>query len=98
MRSSDQQASIFLQQKLKVADAAERSNIVDAISLKGFEMMTNRFGNWCCQRVWEYPEERSKLVSCMRGRVVEIATNCYGTHVLQKALDCDDDTRVRPRI
>lgn len=29
-----------------------------------------------------------------RGRVVELATNCYGTHVLQKALDCDDETRV----
>ncbi|KAH7100135.1 ARM repeat-containing protein [Auriculariales sp. MPI-PUGE-AT-0066] len=94
VRASDQQASIFLQQKLKVADAAERSKIVDAIAGGGFEMMTNRFGNWCCQRVWEYPEERRKLVECMKGRVVDIATNCYGTHVLQKALDCDDETRL----
>jgi pumilio RNA-binding family len=29
-----------------------------------------------------------------RGRVVELATNCYGTHVLQKALDCEEDVRV----
>ena len=31
--------------------------------------------------------------SC-RGRVVELATNCYGCHVLQKALDCEEDIRL----
>ncbi|KAG6874839.1 hypothetical protein C0992_006325, partial [Termitomyces sp. T32_za158] len=30
----------------------------------------------------------------MRGRVVELATNCYGCHVLQKALDCEEDIRL----
>ena len=28
-----------------------------------------------------------------RGRIVELATNCYGCHVLQKALDCEEDIR-----
>lgn len=28
------------------------------------------------------------------GRVVELATNCYGCHVLQKALDCEEDVRL----
>ena len=42
IKSSDQQASIFLQQKLKVADAEERAKIVDAICAKGFEMMAHR--------------------------------------------------------
>ena len=42
IKSSDQQASIFLQQKLKVADADERAKIVDAICAKGFEMMAHR--------------------------------------------------------
>lgn len=33
--------------------------------------------------------------SCFdRGRVVELATNCYGCHVLQKALDCEEDIRL----
>ncbi|KZV93703.1 ARM repeat-containing protein [Exidia glandulosa HHB12029] len=97
IKSSDQQASIFLQQKLKVADGLDKMRIVDAIAGKGFEMMTNRFGNWAVQRCLESPhdvEERRKLVACMRGRVVELACNCYGTHVLQKALDCDDETRL----
>ncbi|KAK1230462.1 meiotic PUF protein 1 [Marasmius sp. AFHP31] len=97
IKSSDQQASIFLQQKLKVADTAERSKIVDAICTRGFEMMAHRFGNWAVQRCLEAAssaEERKKIVMCMRGRVVELATNCYGCHVLQKALDCEEDIRL----
>ncbi|PCH34348.1 ARM repeat-containing protein [Wolfiporia cocos MD-104 SS10] len=97
IKSSDQQASIFLQQKLKVADNAERAKIVDAICARGFEMMAHRFGNWAVQRCLEAtatPEERRKIVTCMRGRVVELATNCYGCHVLQKALDCEEDVRL----
>lgn len=40
---SDQQASIFLQQKLKASGNVpqERMKIVDAICSKGFEMMVN---------------------------------------------------------
>ncbi|RDB15678.1 Meiotic coiled-coil protein 2 [Hypsizygus marmoreus] len=51
IKSSDQQASIFLQQKLKVADLEERAKIVDAICARGFEMMAHRFGNWAVQRL-----------------------------------------------
>ncbi|GJE97809.1 ARM repeat-containing protein [Phanerochaete sordida] len=97
IKSSDQQASIFLQQKLKVADSEERAKIVDAICARGFEMMAHRFGNWAVQRCLEATssiEERRKIVSCMRGRVVDLATNCYGCHVLQKALDCEEDIRL----
>ncbi|KAI0756443.1 ARM repeat-containing protein [Daedaleopsis nitida] len=97
IKSSDQQASIFLQQKLKVADVEERGKIVDAICTKGFEMMAHRFGNWAVQRCLEATssvDERRKIVTCMRGRVVELATNCYGCHVLQKALDCEEDVRL----
>ncbi|KAF5365236.1 hypothetical protein D9758_005402 [Tetrapyrgos nigripes] len=97
IKSSDQQASIFLQQKLKVADTNERAKIVDAICARGFDMMAHRFGNWAVQRCLEAAssaEERKKIISCMRGRVVELATNCYGCHVLQKALDCEEDIRL----
>ncbi|KAJ8503376.1 hypothetical protein ONZ45_g10912 [Pleurotus djamor] len=97
IKSSDQQASIFLQQKLKVADAEERTKIVEAICSRGYEMMAHRFGNWAVQRCLEAAstsEERRKIVACMRGRVVDLATNCYGCHVLQKALDCEEDIRL----
>lgn len=97
IKSSDQQASIFLQQKLKVADLEERAKIIDAICAKGFEMMAHRFGNWAVQRCLEAAstaDERRKIVHCMRGRVVDLASNCYGCHVLQKALDCEEDVRL----
>jgi hypothetical protein len=43
IKSSDQQASLFLQQKLKVADSVEEMwRIVDAICARGFEMMVHR--------------------------------------------------------
>lgn len=34
------------------------------------------------------------LTPHFRGRVVELASNCYGCHVLQKALDCEEDIRL----
>jgi pumilio RNA-binding family len=34
------------------------------------------------------------ILQCRRGRVVELATNCYGCHVLQKALDYEEDIRL----
>lgn len=43
IKSSDQQASIFLQQKLKVADGDERAKIIDAICARGYEMMAHRY-------------------------------------------------------
>ncbi|KAF8336945.1 armadillo-type protein [Cantharellus anzutake] len=97
VNSSDQQASVFLQQKLKVASTEDRVKIVDAIVGRGFEMMTHRFGNWAVQRCLESPcirEDRLKLASVMKGRVVDLATNCYGTHVIQKALDCEEDIKL----
>ncbi|KAH8990207.1 ARM repeat-containing protein [Lactarius hatsudake] len=97
IKSSDQQASIFLQQKLKIADSAERAKIIDAICARGFEMMAHRFGNWAVQRCLEAAstiDERRKIVQCMRGRIVELACNCYGCHVLQKALDCEEEVRL----
>ncbi|KAJ7460373.1 armadillo-type protein [Mycena galericulata] len=89
-----ERASIFLQQKLKVVGAEERGRIVDAMCARAGETMMHRFGNCAVQRCLEAatgPEERRKIVACMRGRVVDLATNCYGCHVLQKALDCEEE-------
>ncbi|KAJ7852666.1 armadillo-type protein [Mycena olivaceomarginata] len=78
----------------QVAGPEERGRIVDAICARGGEMMMHRFGNWAVQRCFEAAtgtDERRKIVACMRGRVVDLATNCYGCHVLQKALDCEEE-------
>ncbi|KAF8890077.1 armadillo-type protein [Infundibulicybe gibba] len=92
IKSSDQQASIFLQQKLKVADPSERAKIVDAICARGFEMMAHRFGNWAVQRCLEAaasPEERRRIGTDSRPRYQLLRLPC-----LQKALDCEEDIRL----
>ncbi|KAJ1302852.1 hypothetical protein OPQ81_003154 [Rhizoctonia solani] len=98
VKNSDQQASIFLQQKLKAASSEEaRKPIVNAIVEHGIDMMMNRFGNWAVQRCLEPPctsRERERMAEVMRGRVIELATNCYGTHVVQKALECTEPIRM----
>ncbi|KAJ7433484.1 hypothetical protein B0H11DRAFT_2259339 [Mycena galericulata] len=46
-----------------------------------------RFSNWAVKRCLEAttgPEERRNFVAWMRGRIVDLATNCYGYYVLQK--------------
>ncbi|KAH7914543.1 armadillo-type protein [Hygrophoropsis aurantiaca] len=96
IKSSDQQASIFLQQKLKVADLEERHKIVDAICARGFEMMSHRspsgLGTGQFKDAWKQLQPSKKGEKS--GRVVDLATNCYGCHVLQKALDCEEDIRL----
>ncbi|KAJ7738697.1 hypothetical protein B0H14DRAFT_2991898 [Mycena olivaceomarginata] len=71
-------------------------------------MMCIGLSNWAVQRCVEAttgPEERRKIVACMRyichlpppylfphgGRIVDLAPNCCGYRVLQKALDCKEE-------
>ncbi|KAJ7791833.1 hypothetical protein B0H14DRAFT_2933994, partial [Mycena olivaceomarginata] len=43
-----------------------------------------------CLEATTGPEEHRKIVACMRGRIVDLAPNCCGYCVLQKALDCKE--------
>ncbi|KAJ7751025.1 hypothetical protein B0H14DRAFT_2636110 [Mycena olivaceomarginata] len=45
-----------------------------------------------CLEATTVPEERRKIVACMRsGRIVDLAPNCCGYRVHQKALDCKEE-------
>lgn len=33
------------------------------------------------------------ILKSISGHVVDLATNCYGTHVVQKALECEEDIK-----
>ncbi|KAF8516522.1 hypothetical protein JB92DRAFT_2829316 [Gautieria morchelliformis] len=87
VKLSDQQASIFFQQELKIAEATERKKVVDAVIYTSIDEWVWKLG--CAMLFGTSCElaDRMKIVRCMRGQVVELTTNCYGTHVLQKALD-----------
>ncbi|KAJ7440588.1 hypothetical protein FB451DRAFT_1415084 [Mycena latifolia] len=93
-KSAEQQASVFLHQKPKVAGPEERACIVDAVCARGEEMMMHRvqqLGRSVLSRAATGPEEHPKIIACDIGRIVDLATNYYGYYVLQKALDCKEE-------
>jgi hypothetical protein len=60
--NNDQQASIFLQQKLKVGTPEQKYEIVDSIIAQAYQLMVNRFGNFLVQRCFEHGT--SEQVGC----------------------------------
>lgn len=87
--SNDQQASIFLQQKLKVGTNEHKFDIVEAIIGQAFPLMVNRFGNFLVQRCFEHgsPEQVVAIANAIRGNTVTLSMDPFGCHVVQKAFD-----------
>ncbi|OJJ44848.1 hypothetical protein ASPZODRAFT_160396 [Penicilliopsis zonata CBS 506.65] len=88
--NNDQQASIFLQQKLKVGTVEQRYDIVEAIVNQAYPLMINRFGNFLVQRCFEHgtPEQVIAIASAIRGNTLSLSMDPFGCHVIQKAFDC----------
>ncbi|KAI0403487.1 armadillo-type protein [Xylaria palmicola] len=87
--SNDQQASIFLQQKLKVGTPDQKYEIVEAIVAQAYPLMVNRFGNFLVQRCFEHgtPEQVIKIADAIRGCTLTLSMDPFGCHVVQKAFD-----------
>ncbi|KAI5287142.1 hypothetical protein KEM54_006212 [Ascosphaera aggregata] len=88
--SNDQQASIFLQQKLKVGTIDQKYEIVDSIVNQAYPLMVNRFGNFLVQRCFEHgtPEQIIAIANAIRGNTLNLSMDPFGCHVVQKAFDC----------
>ncbi|KAL2185271.1 ARM repeat-containing protein [Thermothelomyces heterothallicus CBS 203.75] len=88
--NNDQQASIFLQQKLKVGTPEQKYDIVEAIVAQAYPLMVNRFGNFLVQRCFEHgtPEQVIKIAQSIRGNTLNLSMDPFGCHVVQKAFDC----------
>lgn len=88
--NNDQQASIFLQQKLKVGTAEQKFEIVQAIIDQAYPLMINRFGNFLVQRCFEHgtPEQVIAIARAIRGNTLNLSMDAFGCHVVQKAFDC----------
>jgi uncharacterized protein YeeX (DUF496 family) len=97
---NDQQASIFLQQKLKIATEEQKESMLHTIVEHCCPLMRNRFGNFLIQRCLEYgtPQQVNNIAATMRGRCVSLATNQFSCHVVQKALDCVNDAAKKRMI
>lgn len=87
--SNDQQASIFLQQKLKVASPEQKYEMIEAIVGDSYPLMINRFGNFLIQRCLEHgtPDQVVAIANSIRGNVLNLSMDAFGCHVVQKALD-----------
>lgn len=87
--NNDQQASIFLQQKLKVGTTEQKFDIVEAIVDQAYPLMINRFGNFLVQRCFEHgtPEQVIKIAEAIRGNTLNLSMDAFGCHVVQKAFD-----------
>lgn len=87
--SNDQQASIFLQQKLKVGTTEQKFEIVQTIIDQAYPLMINRFGNFLVQRCFEHgtPEQVISIAQAIRGNTLNLSMDAFGCHVIQKAFD-----------
>ncbi|KAF2660251.1 ARM repeat-containing protein [Lophiostoma macrostomum CBS 122681] len=87
--NNDQQASIFLQQKLKLGTAEQKYQIVEAIIAQAYPLMVNRFGNFLVQRCFEHgtPEQVVAIAGAIRGNTLTLSMDAFGCHVIQKAFD-----------
>ncbi|KAK9449775.1 armadillo-type protein [Limtongia smithiae] len=94
VNNNDQQASIFLQQKLKSGTTEQKFAIIEAIVGLAYPLMVNRFGNFLVQRCFEHgtPEQIHAIAGAIKGNVLSLAMDSFGCHVVQKALDCVDET------
>ncbi|OQE34357.1 hypothetical protein PENCOP_c019G03446 [Penicillium coprophilum] len=88
--NNDQQASIFLQQKLKIGTTEQKYDIIESIVHKAYPLMVNRFGNFLIQRCFEHgtPEQVVAIANAIRGNTLNLSMDAFGCHVVQKAFDC----------
>ncbi|KAL5355458.1 armadillo-type protein [Aspergillus floccosus] len=87
--NNDQQASIFLQQKLKVGTTEQKFDIIEAIVHQAYPLMVNRFGNFLVQRCFEHgtPEQVVAIANAIKGNTLSLSMDPFGCHVVQKAFD-----------
>ena len=87
--NNDQQASIFLQQKIKIGSSDQKFEIIQAIVAKAYSLMINRFGNFLIQRCFEHgtAEQIVGIAQAIRGNTLALSMDAFGCHVVQKAFD-----------
>ncbi|CAG0914046.1 unnamed protein product [Notodromas monacha] len=87
--AQDQHGSRFIQQKLELATPAERQKVCSEILPQAFSLMTDVFGNYVIQKLFEFGalDLQSSLLEKMKGKVMQLSLHMYGCRVVQKALE-----------
>ncbi|ORX56445.1 ARM repeat-containing protein [Hesseltinella vesiculosa] len=96
--NTDQQASVYLQQKLKTCNTDQKQAIFQMVHKNAYALMTNRFGNFLVQRLFEWgtPDQVQALANVMDGHILALTCEPFGCHVVQRALDnVNGETKTR---
>lgn len=85
----DQHGSRFIQQRLEVCTEVDKQVIFDEIIPSAHSLMTDVFGNYVLQKLFEYgsPEQCETLALLLTGQAVQLSMQMYGCRVVQKALE-----------
>ena len=85
----DQHGSRFIQQRLEVCNEDEKQLVFEEILLVANPLMTDVFGNYVLQKLFEYgtPDQCEQLGLLLAGQAVNLAMQMYGCRVVQKALE-----------
>lgn len=85
----DQHGSRFIQQRLEVCVEVDKQLIFDEIMPSAQSLMTDVFGNYVLQKLFEYgtPDQCESLALLLKGQSVQLAMQMYGCRVVQKALE-----------
>ena len=79
----DQHGSRFIQQRLESAVPDEKQRIWDEILPDAYSLMTDVFGNYVVQKMFEVgtPKQRASLTGKMEKQVVHLSNHMYGCRV-----------------
>jgi len=85
----DQKASLFLQERLRLAVPGEFENIISKTLQNLNVLMVHRFGNFLVQCMLEvcHPDDILYFSNCITCRMAWMSKNQFGCHVIQRLLD-----------
>lgn len=88
----DQNGSRFIQQRLEVADPAEKQAVMDEIIPAIKELQNDVFGNYVIQKLYELgtPSIKKELKGTLKGNMFSLCLQMYGCRVIQKAMESLD--------
>jgi mRNA-binding protein PUF3 len=81
--AGDQHGSRFIQNKLETASPEERAKVFDEIMPNAYQLMTDVFGNYVIQKLFEHGDQQQKaaLAKKMEGHVLQLSMQMYGCRV-----------------
>ncbi|CAJ0847433.1 2603_t:CDS:2 [Entrophospora sp. SA101] len=85
----DQHGCRFLQKKLEENNQSYIDMIFNEVYKHFVELITDTFGNYLCQKLFEYCDEnkRTTLVKKVSSDLVNISLNVHGTRAVQKIIE-----------